>query len=264
MEEKQKYSVKDIIREAKYSFGLDTYSYQFTADNDERIKRKIQRYTKKNMTPISTKGRTKFYSLEQVEQMLYSDKGLHNYFVSLAKEGKTKGYEIRLKSDKEYNHQISETIDENMLTDDEFLQISVVDSSDFPARETDSLTNTKYLTLEEARHLNKKDLFLREDLTEEEVCELLSFYSFKKLEEEIKNKAKELFQQKKLEIMLTALFNEKFKLDEDLLSSDARNFCEISYVGVPEPGMLRSSDRLKDFRYYCKPNDKKSDDHDEE
>lgn len=263
MEEKEKYDVKDILKMAKYSFGLDTYSYPLSEDDDERIKRNIQRYTKKNVTPISVKGRTKYYSLKQVEQILYSDEGLHKYFVSLAKESATKEFEVRLKSDKEYDHLANEEMQNNSLDLFDRLEKLELNISNFLELVDDDLHDKMFLTIEELEFLDKKGLVLRDSLTENEFDSLMFYYEREKEEKEITSRIKEMFPQKKLEIMITALFNEKFKLDEDLLLSDISNSCWSVTYPIPEPEMFRSMDRLKDFRYYCQPR-KKSDDHDEE
>jgi len=63
---------------------------------------------------------------------------------------------------------------------------------------------------------------------------------------------KQSFQSKKLEMMITALFSRKFELDEKLLLSDVANEYDSKESATPEPEMLRSIDRLKDFQHYCK------------
>lgn len=249
---KAKYEVKDILAEAKKVFGLITYDYATDTDSDSRIIRNIQRYTKNNMTPISSHGRTKYYSREQVEQILYSDKGLHKYFLALAKEGAVKEFEISLKSNREYQYQINESLDESTLAFENRLAGLNLDLSDYFLLMEDATTEHEYLTLDELELLDKKGLFLRTNLSETEKETLAVKEEMTLLQSKQKAAIKESFQNKKLEIMITALFSREFELDEKLFLSDLINEYEAAELASPEPEMLRSIDRLKDFRYYCK------------
>jgi len=164
----EKYEVKDILSEAKKVFGLMSYDYATDTDSDNRIIRNIQRYTKNNMTPISTHGRTKYYSREQVEHILYSDKGLHQYFLAIAKEGAVKEFTTTLKSNREYQYQIDESMEEATLAFENKLAGLSLDLSDYFLLMEDATTEHEYLTLNELELLGKKGLFLRANLSDTE------------------------------------------------------------------------------------------------
>lgn len=124
---------------------------------------------------------------------------------------------------------------------------------------------SKFLTIPELLYLNKKGLVLYDDLTEQENNLLTFIHSEKYLGEgyelmtrqEIKDKeeyCEKLYKNKRMEIMIEALFLEKFELDDQLLSSDI----SLTYPIYPEHyekinvDILRATDRLKDNRFYYK------------
>lgn len=86
--------------------------------------------------------------------------------------------------------------------------------------DADKVTKRQYLQMDELDFLNKKGLVLRDSLNDEET-ENLNFHNYCKMTFESEEKeAEELFLQKKLELMITALFNQKFILDEKKLRED--------------------------------------------
>lgn len=261
---KEKYEVKDILARAKDEFHLDTYSYVLGIDDDERIIRNIQRYTQKNMTPISTHGRAKFYSLEQVEQTLYGSSSMHKYFMALSNERAIKEYKIRLKSDNGYKYQINEDSEKSTLEFENTLEKLKLDLADYFILMEDATSNKEFLTIEELDLLGKNGLFPRKSLTNEETELLFELQAIKFAEKQQNKAVQEMYLQKKMEIMINALFSHTFKLDESLLLEDVRNACDAEELAMPEPDMLRSMDRLQDFRYYCKSiSPQKEEDNDE-
>lgn len=86
--------------------------------------------------------------------------------------------------------------------------------------EADKVTKRQYLRMDELDFLNKKGLVLRDSLNDEETEDLNSFNYYEMIFESEEKEAEELFLQKKLEFMITALFNQNFILDEKKLRED--------------------------------------------
>lgn len=115
--------------------------------------------------------------------------------------------------------------------------------------------SNKYLNPQEMLVLDKKGkLFLREELSEIEKIELENFWRIYNEDKEIEKEFLEI----KTVVMLSALFNKFFRLDEDKLKKDIAN--KVHCYGLPldsqaDPtaDIMRSIERLKDYRnYYTK------------
>lgn len=119
--------------------------------------------------------------------------------------------------------------------------------------------SNKYLTPQEMLWLNKKGkLFLRAELTEIEIIELEQYWRITNEDKEIEKE----FLEAKTALMLEALFNQSFELDEDKLKKDIAN--KVHCYSLPldsqvdsTASIMRSIERLKDYRnYYTKRNKK--------
>ncbi|MCC0643527.1 hypothetical protein [Clostridioides sp. ZZV14-6150] len=67
-------------------------------------------------------------------------------------------------------------------------------------------------------------MHLRSDLSDEDKETLKLYETFLRQSESEEREIERLFQQTKLEIMITALFNEQFSLNEELLMKDIKNY----------------------------------------
>ena len=88
----------------------------------------------------------------------------------------------------------------------------------------DQFNEKKYLRVDELQQLHKKGLILREDLTEEEKEHLKLYEYFLATSKAEDKRIEELFKERKIEIMITALFNKFFTLKENLLKEDISNY----------------------------------------
>ena len=88
----------------------------------------------------------------------------------------------------------------------------------------DKITEKQYLRMDEMEFLNKKGLVLRDSLNDEELENLEAYNRYQMQYEAEEERAEQLFQQKRLEFMVTALFNQSFILDEKKLREDIGTF----------------------------------------
>lgn len=191
-------------------------------DSDKRknLERKIQRdfKAKYNSFAVKIKGskKTYHYPKEIVEEYVYDEHTIR-YFQRVFKSKYYKPNKLLIAEElqelDEKKQELYSLWEEVGLSKEEGNILQV-----------DQITRKEYLSVDELQQLKKKGMVLRDTLTDEEK-EHLELYerhlATSQAEEEQINK---LFKEKKIEIMITALFNQSFTLDEDLLKEDISNF----------------------------------------
>lgn len=236
-------------------------------DKDKRlianIRREIQRYMKDKPfeQPIKQRGSTHYFKQDVIDEML-CDKAMINYFEKTS--GHSRSYKTNLELAyerqselKEVEKVLSEKWEKVGLTEEEGKQLEI-----------DKITQKEYLTVDELLFLNLKGLVLRSSLSEEEKS-LLAWYHQQEAADEAETKqVEELFYRKKLEIMITALFEQYFTLDERKLKNDINNYVRggessviVTYDGsinnnLPEQTVTRSNLRLQNNKNYYKKREK--------
>lgn len=226
------YTIKDILKEAKRRFKIkDSYD---DGGIEQYIRRTIPEVEQPTIfiedEPIA------FESLLDEDKKRYSKKP--HYYTHNAVEivldkmydylyGK-KGEEDSI--DKPSHEIIKENVDQ-LEKQEELLQkrLSKVGLSrdDYHTLMLDRASNANnYVTLDEMEFLGLTGLVERSDLTEEDTALLECFYQSQQSDRLKEERIKQLYQRKKLEIMITALFNEKFELDAAKLHEDITNYVQ--------------------------------------
>lgn len=258
------YTSNDILIEAKEYFGITDCIDDSVYDGG--IIRNIQRFTKENLPDLPKSGKSKLYTRQQVDYILFE--GLASYFNDLAYDNINKDSASKLKTNREYNYLIEnkkaemdkeyEKIREN---DQTLMQILELESDYYYMLKYNEGFNREFLKIDELLYLNHKGLVLYDSLSKHEK-NMLEFYNNDKKQEhqealkikkENEKRIKEV-ENKQLEIMIYALFSDKFKLNKSLLLTDMNNQEIYEKQGIQEstPEILRSIDRLKDYRNYFK------------
>ena len=208
------YSIKDILKEAKSRFHI-TYNC-----DDEAMKQKIHR-TAKNYKMVEVDG-CYYYDRGTVETILDE---LYTYF-----HKRMDAQDSDVAIDKPSHEIIKENVDQ-LEKQEELLQKRLnkvgLTRDDYNTLMLDRASNTNnYVTLEEMEFLGLTGLVERSELTEEDTALLECFYQSQQSDRLKEERIKQLYQQKKLEIMITALFNEKFELDASKLHEDITNYVQ--------------------------------------
>lgn len=207
------YSYKDILHEVKATCHIND------SDSDEAIDKEIRRKIKAKYKPIMMNG------------VYYVDR--HTFECVLVDLDAYMRDRVSA-SDKEkyaYGKSVKDTIQEHVneiKREEEILQAQLseagITKDDYRMLLSDEATLGEYVTLDELLYLGLKGIIRREDLTEEQHDELewreAEIEAKKREDEEIE----ELFHRKKYEIMLEALFNERFELDTESLKKDITDY----------------------------------------
>ena len=128
--------------------------------------------------------------------------------------------------------------------------------------EFDKQTRKEFLTVDELLFLGLKGMIKKSSLSEIDK-EILNWFHEQEMIEETENKhIEQLFYLKKLEIMISAIFNEKYKLNEKKLRADIMNvvrggdysvlFTQNGYIEdqAPEQVVRRSYLDLQSYKKY--------------
>ena len=233
------YSTFEILEEAKKIYHINTN------DADLKMRRKIQRFIKDKNYPNYSKNRKTLIRREDVYDLLYDEKMI-KYF------GKIGSKNFNYQTNDELLH--DEKAELNSLRNnlfDSWEKAGLSQEEGF-AIEADKVTDREYLRADELIFLKRKGLTLKSDLSDEE-AELIQLYNenldkFNYQEKHIK----EMFNKKKLEIMITALFDKEFVIDEDRLLMDITNYvrCGESSCGNDDPSVRRSYLQLQNPKSY--------------
>jgi hypothetical protein len=251
------FTTTDILDEIKKYYDIKDKEY------DASIIRKIQRFMKDNKIKVEKSiGRSKYYNWSAVEVLL-NDANIIRYCRRIA--GKKDTYQT--------NHMVlqeqKEELDaiQNMIVQ---LQESVgVTPEEAMILDLDKATDQIYLSVDELKLFNdnkivKKGLCLKEDLSNDEKEFLNDYQNHLRSEDYTEKKIEQLFHEKKLELMITALFeNQGFTLDEALLRTDISIFLRAGkYTATfnsvdldlkePSPIERRSFLRLKQGKGYVR------------
>lgn len=234
------YSTFEILEEAKKIYHINTN------DADLKMRRKIQRFIKNKNYSNYSKNRKTLIRREDVYDLLYDEKMI-KYF------GKIGSKNFNYQTNDELLH--DEKAELNSLRNnlfDSWEKAGLSQEEGF-AIEADKVTNREYLRADELIFLKRKGLTLKSDLSDEE-AELIQQYNehldkFNYQEKRIK----ELFDKKKLEIMITALFDKEFVIDEDRLLKDITNYVRTgeSSGNGDDPSVRRSYMQLQNPKSYC-------------
>lgn len=211
------FSIDEIIKILKTVFEIEN---KMNTGQIEALKRKLQRDFKSRYSSEATyqdgNGKRKYYPRKIVEEYI-NDEITIRYF---QRNFKSKNYRPnkllvaeQLQEFNEIENEIYKSWDEVGLTKDEGYLLQF-----------DQFNEKKYLRVDELQQLHKKGLILREDLTEEEKEHLKLYEYFLATSKAEDKRIEELFKERKIEIMITALFNKFFTLKENLLKEDISNY----------------------------------------
>lgn len=207
------YRTTDILKIAKKM-------YHITSDDfDQSMMRKIQRYLKDygiKKDPHSTK--TGFYYKKSDIDSLLSDKKMRGYFE------KTKNSHTKYKTNAELLQIQQAELKQKEDSLRNLWQKVGISPDEGMFLEIDRLTDHNYVRPDELEYLGKKGMTLLKDLTDDERSLLVDYNHFLQRNDAESEQIEILFHQKKIELMITALFNEHYKLDETLLYKDIINY----------------------------------------
>ncbi len=222
------YTIKDILKEAKARFKIKG-SYDDVAI-DQYIRRTISKI--EQPTVFIDEKRIQFESLHDDKKKRYSKKP--HYYTRNAVEvvlDKMYDYLYGKKADKSlFDKSVQKLIKDNVeefKAQDKQLQ-QRIKRAGLSLEEYYTLQNDKafgvneLVSLDELEHLGLKGLIFREDLTKEQLESLEHLREFEEQSKYEEEHIEQLFKQKKLEIMITALFNERFELDSKRLYEDIK------------------------------------------
>lgn len=245
------YSTRDIVEKAKKIYKID-FNY-----DDGAMQRQVQRYcnNKYNKSEKNkNKGKGRYYSTEQVDALL-SDEKYIEYFQKISdkknKHRHKSNEELILEQKAELNEKKEELFklwEKAGLTYEEGNYLGF-----------DRFNQRKYLQPDELVFLNRRGMTLIEDLSDEEKETLTWFEECQQKDEFQTKKVEEVFTQKKLEIMITTLFNKQFTLDEEMLHNDINNwvrggeYSSDTYIvngEAPSQEVRRSFLRLQNINNY--------------
>lgn len=268
---------KQILEKAKKIYGIRTWDPVIEEKNDANIIRTIQRFVEENIEVKAFSGRTHLYSLEQANIILEGcDKCFRKYAEdpiydnSLKKIKTEEEYELMKKSYEEQWWDNQESIAHTYgLTLNEYVGLITWDNS---------IMKSSYLSIGELELLNRVGLTTYDELSKEEL-ELIEanqeeiiisnekryqgfnkeeIFLAKEIRKEIEKEKEDelsiasLYKKTKLEVMIEALFFDKFELDEALLLADVTNQYNVKdtdpfSIAIDE---VKSIDRLEDYSNY--------------
>lgn len=255
--EPDEFSTEDILKKIK-----SHYHIEHTLE-DNNLRRMIQRFMKDNKVNRNRgKGHAYCYKLTVIEELLEDKKIITHCRKISGKNGTYQTNHMVLQEQKEELDAI-----QNMIVQ---LQESVgVTPEEAMILDLDKATDQIYLSVDELKLFNdnnivKKGLCLKEDLSNDEKEFLNDYQNHLRSEDYTEKKIEQLFHEKKLELMITALFeNQGFTLDEALLRTDISSFLRggkytATFNSVdldlkePSPIERRSFLRLKQGKGYVR------------
>ena len=261
--EKELISITDMINEIGVNYGVDIKKGD---DYESNIRRWIQRYLEdkpdeKANPGTKTRGyKEKFFSRDVVNGMFGSEEFQKYIKKQLRKNQAYKSnmelLESRIKAFNDAQEEMYNLWFSVGLTREEGNYL-----------EYDKLTEKKYLRADELKLLKRKGMQLRAELPEEEREKLEQYARFLLENENEEKEIERLFKEKKLEIMISALFNERYSLDEEKLRNDIENYVRsdgIDTIVIYEEQeknktypaqsfpVKRSVDNLKNNNHYVK------------
>lgn len=236
---KTTYSTAEILEAAKIIFHIESKKY------DSRSIRQIQRYVnKKNFSNYSNNNKGS-YSKKDVQKLLYDDEMI-KYF------GKFGNKNLNYQTNDEliYEEQVELKEREDYILEQQKKAGLTCDEATYLV--FDLANEHKYLQIDELIALQKTGLVLKSNLSDEEKY-ILELYNKNREEFEYQEKQiEEIFNRKKLEIMITALFDREFIFDESKLKEDISNYVRSGKFscGTNNPKIRRSFLRLQNPKEY--------------
>ena len=221
------YTIKDILKEAKARFKIkDSYD---DGAIDQYIRRTIPEI--EQPTIFIDEKPIQFESLHDDEKKKYSKKP-HYYTRNAVEVVLDKMYDYlfnkkgdKTSIDKPVHELIKENVEEIKAQNEQFQK--KLDEAGLSREDYNNILNNsdnELVTLDELLFLGLKGMVFREDLTDEQLDSLAFFEQCKAQERYEEEHIERLVQQKTIEIMLTALFNEKYELDINLLREDIKTY----------------------------------------
>lgn len=203
------FSFNDIMNEAKSAFHISENN------TDEAINRQIRRTVKEKYKTTMIDG-TYYVDRHTLECVLLD---LDSYFSGIVSETDKKKYAIGKSVEETIQDHVSEIKHEDEKLKSQLSEAGIT-KDDYMMLLSDEATLGEYVTLDELLYLGLKGIIRREDLTEEQLDELEWREAEIEAEQYENEEIEELFQRKKYEIMLEALFYERFELDTEALRND--------------------------------------------
>ena len=254
------YSIKDIAREAVELYNIVPFDHEREEGEFESYCAQIRRIIKKmEMEPAERSKKPFKYSAKQMEEILWSTNST-NYFTRIAKRNYLGKWE-RQQSDVEYKLKLQAKIDAKRKEKEKarkyLLEIASKVGIDENEYHIISDSPDKYLSIWDLKALNKRGLITYDSLTEEENNFLEYYRAAEVADDEVASRIAPgpiNLDKKEIEVMVYALFDSKYILNEKLLLQDIENY----HRGVPaiaiehkyETQTIKSIERLKDPKNY--------------
>lgn len=245
---------EDILLKVKNCYGVkETFS-------DSAVKKRIDRFLKlqieDNIITIEKRIGNERYFKSEIMDLVLNDGEMRTYFAN--KFEKRRNYKTNYELLIEQKNELK-SMKQEIYALWEKVGLSKEEGNYL---EFDKFNEQRYLRADELEVLDKKGMVLKDTLTADEL-EKLEMYNRNMLQYEYETKkVEEVFLQKKMEIMITALFNRYFILDEETLRKDIENSVRYGkfdstnldveyYLGknVPSQDLYRSYLRLKENKY---------------
>lgn len=253
-----KISIKQILEILLKVFKVD----KITEKDRKKLTRKIQRDFQEDYKTYAVKVRgskANYYPKEIVVEYVYDEHTIR-YFNRVFKS-------MYYRPNKLLIAEQLEELDERKQEIYSSWEEVGLSKEDGNILQFDQFNEKKYLTVDELKQLNKKGLVFRDTLTNDEK-EHLELYKYHLATNQAQDQEIEkIFKEKKLEIMITALFNQSFTLNEDLLKDDIKSVIKggkydpnLKQISIDDKSTekqnvsaRRSYERLqKDSNYYTK------------
>ncbi len=211
------YDINDIILKAKDRFRISN-GYQL---NRSAVQRFLQIHLKnQNINKSCILGKksanTNYFTNEIINE-LFSNKDVIRYFERIA--NKAQNY----KTNSELYQERMDEIKSSRVETKQLLKELELTEHDVLFLVNDTNKDHLYLNMDELQFLKKKGIVKIANLTMDEKEMLQLYYKAKEADRIETQKIEETFKYKKLEIMISALFNEKYTLNEELLLDDITN-----------------------------------------
>jgi len=214
------YTVKQILEELIYDYNIDTKK-EDKKILENRLTELIRQgdYKGKRLEGYKIKGNVVYYNKDEKESIM-EDPKVVRYFQKKGKVPKSykTDYEIQkqLNRDSELAKELSQARREAAgLTEQDERMIQYVNAAQ---------GEHFYLTADELSYLGLSGFVKTSELDVEDKEALEKYYEIEQSHALLLEKREKFFEKMKFEIMLTALFEEKFELNEDLLQADIGNF----------------------------------------
>ena len=214
------YTVRQILEDLIYDYHIDTKK-EDKKKLENRLAELIRKggYKGERLKEYKIKGNVIYYNVDEKEAIM-EDSKIVKYFEKKGKIPKIykSDYEIQkqLNRDSELAKELSQARREAAgLTEQDERTIQYVNAAQ---------GEHFYLTADELSYLGLSGFVKTSELDVEDKEALEKYYEIENSHSIIKEKRERFFEKMKFEIMLTALFEEKFELNEDLLLADIGNF----------------------------------------